>query len=71
MRQIKTIWVDYGGKPWSGDYEVTPDAWVEVRSAHVSVPREPLSYDDETPREQAERMLREAIAAKAAERGPG
>lgn len=66
MRKLKTIWVEYGGKSWSGDFEVTPDAWVKVGSAHVAVPSEPLSYDEDTPQQQAERMLREAIAAKAA-----
>jgi hypothetical protein len=61
MPAPRTFSVTVSGRIWNGGYSVTPDAWVEVVSAYGSG-REPLSMDDETPLEQAQRMLREILA---------
>lgn len=62
MARYWTVSIDHAGRRWSGRGTITPDAWVEVDSAHGSA-RDILTAD-ETPREQSERMLREIVQGR-------
>lgn len=54
--------IQHEGRRWSGRGSVTPDAWVTVDSAYGY--RTEILSDDESPEEQAKRLLREIVEAR-------